>query len=404
MANKQNRIDINNIKALQLSIASPERMRQWSFGEVTCSETINYKTLKPEKNGLFDEAIFGPLKDYECACGKYKKVKYQGKKCERCGVEITESIVRRERMGHIELACPIAHPWMVKELPNPSKISILLEIPFKQVEQVIYFVSYIVLEIPEKWKKFFFEKKIKRGAASKVVDEQKWPVLDLTGSQTSKKDRAKLREILSELISTIKPNTLDADRAKIYYDRLKESALPFSIEEVFGFISRHTGIKFGIGAEAIQTLLRNLDLQKELSDTQKKLKALNVSDKNIVKNEAEYTKVAQKYRKLTRRLETLKWFIESNNRPEWMILNVVPVTPPDTRPIVQLDGGKFTTSDINNFYRKVIIRNNRLKKLQAENAPSIILNNEKRMLQEAVDALYDNASRSKPVMSKDRRA
>ena len=364
---------IDEIKGLNLGLASPERIRSWSHGEVTRSETINYKTLKPERGGLFDEAIFGPIKDFECSCGKYKKVKYRGKVCERCGVEITESIVRRERMGHIELPIPVAHTWMIKELPNPSKISLLLDIPYKEVEQVVYFVNYIILD--------------DNGNPNFKTKD----VIDLNNVRSSKANRIKLRKILmQDIMKKLDKNSFDYGRASDYAARLQDSSLPFSIEEVFNFITKYAGIKFGIGAEAIQTLLRQLDLQSELNYVQKQLKK---TDPNKVE-----------FRKLIRRVETIKWFIESNNKPEWMILNVIPVTPPDTRPIVQLDGGKFTTSDINNFYRKIIIRNERLKHLISLNAPTIILNNEKRMLQESVDALFDNASRSKPVMSKDHRA
>ena len=364
---------IDEIKGLNLGLASPERIRSWSHGEVTRSETINYKTLKPERGGLFDEAIFGPIKDFECSCGKYKKVKYRGKVCERCGVEITESIVRRERMGHIELPVPVAHTWMIKELPNPSKISLLLDIPYKEVEQVVYFVNYIILD--------------DNGNPNFKTKD----VIDLNNVRSSKANRIKLRKILMEdIMKKLDKKSFDYGRASDYAARLQDSSLPFSIEEVFNFITKYAGIKFGIGAEAIQTLLRQLDLQSELNYVQKQLKK---TDPNKVE-----------FRKLIRRVETIKWFIESNNKPEWMILNVIPVTPPDTRPIVQLDGGKFTTSDINNFYRKIIIRNERLKHLISLNAPTIILNNEKRMLQESVDALFDNASRSKPVMSKDHRA
>ena len=363
---------IDEIKGLNLGLASPERIRSWSHGEVTRSETINYKTLKPERGGLFDEAIFGPIKDFECSCGKYKKVKYRGKVCERCGVEITESIVRRERMGHIELPIPVAHTWMIKELPNPSKISLLLDIPYKEVEQVVYFVNYIILD--------------DNGNPNFKTKD----VIDLNNVRSSKANRIKLRKILmNDIMKKLDKNSFDYGRASDYAARLQDSSLPFSIEEVFNFITKYAGIKFGIGAEAIQTLLRQLDLQSELNYVQKQLKK---TDPNKVE-----------FRKLIRRVETIKWFIESNNKPEWMILNVIPVTPPDTRPIVQLDGGKFTTSDINNFYRKIIIRNERLKHLISLNAPTIILNNEKRMLQESVDALFDNASRSKPVMSKDHR-
>lgn len=371
--NNKSNVKIKRIKGLQICIASPEVMRQWSRGEVTKPETINYKSLKPEPDGLFDEAIFGPVKDYECACGKYKKIKHRGKVCEKCNVEIVESIVRRERMGHIELAAPVAHIWMVKELPCPSKISLVLDISYKEVEQVIYFVNYIVLD-PGKLKSKIFRFK---------------EVIDLSG-KGSKSARGKLRKVLREIFTVVAKDSIDYKRAKTYYERLYDSNLPFSIDEVSTFINKHTGIRLGIGAEAILELLEKVDLNAEYKKNNNELKNQENQD-------------PQKVKKSLRRLETIKWFKESNNHPKNMILRVVPVTPPDTRPIIQLDGARFTTSDINNFYRRIIIRNERLKKVIALKAPSIILNNEKRMLQEVVDALFDNASRKKPITSKDKR-
>lgn len=364
-------MNAKNIRAIQISLASPEQILSWSHGEIENSETINYKSLKPEKGGLFDEAIFGPVKDYECSCGKYKKVKYRGKICEKCGVEIIESIVRRERMGHIKLVYPVAHIWMSKELPSPSKISLVLDMSYKQVEEVVYFVNYVVLN----------------NAGSKVFENKE--VIDLSNLKTNMTNRRKLREVIGSVLKDLDENSLDYSRAKEYYERLKDSSLPFSIEDVFSFIKKHTNIEFGIGAEAIQKLLRNVDLEKENRTITEELTQLEPS--------------SPRFKKLMSRLEVIKWFIDSKIKPEWMIMSVVPVTPPDTRPIIQLDGGRFTTSDINNFYRKIIIRNDRLKRLMSVNAPSIILNNERRMLQESVDALFDNASRSKPVVSKDKR-
>ncbi|BAC43870.1 DNA-directed RNA polymerase subunit beta' [Malacoplasma penetrans] len=370
----------SRITSIQIGLASPEKIREWSNGEVTKSETINYKSLKPEKDGLFDEAIFGPVKDYECACGKYKKIKFRGKICEKCGVEITESIVRRERVGHIELAAPIAHIWMTKELPCPSKISLVLDISYKEIEQVVYFVNYIVLDEGNgKFPKNFNFKE----------------VIDLSSQKSSKETRSKLRKTLREIYESIDveasmENAIKHKIARTFYDTLAESNMPFSIEEVFNFISSFTGMRFGIGAEAILELLKNIDLDKEYKDIYEKLrKSENTSD--------------IKTKKLVRRLEAIKWLKDSNNKPEWMILKNIVVTPPDTRPIIQLEGGKFTTSDINSFYRKIIIRNERLKRVIQNNAPSIILNNEKRLLQEAVDALFDNASRKKPLLGKDKR-
>ena len=370
----------SRITSIQIGLASPEKIKQWSKGEVTKSETINYKSLKPEKGGLFDESIFGPMKDYECSCGKYKKIKFRGKICEKCGVEITESIVRRERVGHIELAAPIAHIWMTKELPCPSKISLVLDISYKEVEQVVYFVNYIVLD--EGDSKFAKNFKFKE-------------VIDLSSQKASKETRSKLRKTLREIYQTIDPNSsvenkIKHNMGKTFYDTLGESNMPFSIEEVFNYISRYTGMKFGIGAEAILELLQKTNLDSEYEAINKKLKSQEIT------NDA-------KTKKLVRRLEAIKWLKDSNNKPEWMILKNIVVTPPDTRPIIQLEGGKFTTSDINSFYRKIIIRNERLKRVIQNRAPSIILNNEKRLLQESVDALFDNSSRKKPLLGKDKR-
>lgn len=370
-AQKEQRNKFKRIKGLQICIASPEVMREWSRGEVTKPETINYKSLKPEPEGLFDEAIFGPVKDYECACGKYKKIKHRGKVCEKCNVEITESIVRRERMGHIELATPVAHIWMVKELPSPSKISLVLDISYKEVEQVVYFINYIVLD-PGNSKIFKFKE-----------------VVDLSG-KGSKLARGKLRKVLREIFANLKKDSSDYKRARMYYERLYNSNLPFSIDEVSSFIHKHTGIRLGIGAEAILELLENTDLDAEYRKNNNELKKQDNLN-------------PQRVKRILRRLETIKWFKESGNDPKNMILRIVPVTPPDTRPIIQLDGARFTTSDINNFYRRIIIRNERLKKVIALRAPSIILNNEKRMLQEVVDALFDNSSRKKPIAAKDKR-
>ncbi len=385
---KKNKI-VGKIAGLKIGIASADQIREWSYGEITKSETINYKSLKPEKDGLFNEVVFGPVKDYECACGKYKKVKYRGKKCENCGVEITESIVRRERIGHIELAAPVAHIWMTKELPRPSKISLLLDIPYKEVEQVLYFVNYIVLD----------EGQYKD--AEKPIFRKK-EIIDCVSEKNSRTSRSKIRKILGDIYDELKSqdtkkNDFEIKKARIYRERLRDSNLPFSIDEVFRFITKHKGMKFGIGAEAIQTLLKEIDLEKEDIQINKELEELKSSDENL-------TTLQQSERKLLRRLEVIKWLKSSGNKPEWMILNVLPVTPPDTRPIIQLDGGRFTTSDINNLYRKIIIRNERLKKMIEIDAPTIILNNEKRMLQEAVDALFDNSSKKKPILGKDKRA
>ena len=301
----------NNFSAIQIGLASPEKIREWSYGEVKKPETINYRSQKPEKDGLFCERIFGPTKDWECACGKYKKVRYKGVVCDRCGVEVTRSSVRRERMGHIELATPVAHIWYLKGVP--SRMGLILDMSPKQLEEIIYFVSYV------------------------VTDKGSTPL--------------EYKQVLSE---------------RDYRNCVEKFGGQFQAK---------------IGAEAIKVLLQKVDLDAELEDVETQLK------------EAQ----GQKRQKLLKRLEAIDAFRSSNNQPEWMIMDVLPVIPPDLRPMLQLDGGRFATSDLNDLYRRVITRNNRLKKLLELGTPSIIVQNEKRMLQEAVDALIDNGRRSKPI-------
>ncbi|WP_278462289.1 DNA-directed RNA polymerase subunit beta' [Thomasclavelia spiroformis] len=301
----------NKFSAIQIGLASPQKICEWSYGEVKKPETINYRSQKPEKDGLFCERIFGPSKDWECSCGKYKKVRYKGVVCDRCGVEVTKSAVRRERMGHIELATPIAHIWYLKGIP--SRMGLILDMSPKQLEEIIYFVSYV------------------------VIDKGSTPL--------------EYKQVLSE-----------RDYRKCF--------------EQFG----HT-FEAKIGAEAVQTLLKQVDLDSEFEKVSKELK------------EAQ----GQRRSKLLKRLEAIEAFRSSENQPEWMILEALPVIPPDLRPMLQLDGGRFATSDLNDLYRRVITRNNRLKKLLELGTPSIIVQNEKRMLQEAVDALIDNGRRSKPI-------
>ncbi|WP_138207388.1 DNA-directed RNA polymerase subunit beta' [Haloimpatiens lingqiaonensis] len=304
--------ELNNFDAIQIGLASPEQIRAWSRGEVKKPETINYRTLKPERDGLFCERIFGPIKDWECHCGKYKRVRYKGIVCDRCGVEVTKAKVRRERMGHIELAAPVSHIWYFKGIP--SRMGLILDVSPRSLEKVLYFASYIVL------------------------DPKETPLLK--------------KQLLNE---------------KEY----REAADKYGEDS---FVA-------GMGAEAIKVLLRELDLE-------------NLSIE--LKEELE-TSTGQKRVRIIRRLEVVESFRKSSNNPEWMIIDVIPVIPPDLRPMVQLDGGRFATSDLNDLYRRVINRNNRLKKLLDLGAPDIIVRNEKRMLQEAVDALIDNGRRGRPV-------
>ncbi|AKX33708.1 DNA-directed RNA polymerase subunit beta' [Spiroplasma litorale] len=362
-------INKTNKRMIKIKLASPDVIRSWSRGEVTKPETINYKTLKTEKEGLFDERIFGPTRNYECSCGKYKKVKNKGKVCERCGVEITESIVRRERMGHIELEEPVTHIWMLKVAP--SRIASILDLKTKEVEEVVYFVSYIVLDPGS-------SKHLKKGQ-----------VLDLGNGKASLKTRDKLLKTLEDLRLNLKPEEFSFKRASNLIEQLSSPQSPFSMDEAATFISRHTSAKFGIGASAIEDLLKNIDLASEIENIREELKEKKGSSDQS---------------KLMKRLEILDSLKKSESRPEWMILRVIPVIPPDIRPIIQLDGGRFTTSEINDLYRRIIIRNERLKKVKSMGAPSIIVNNEKRMLQEAVDALLDNERKPRPVLGKDKRA
>ncbi len=311
-------VEANNFKALKIGIASPETIRSWSYGEVKKPETINYRTLKPERDGLFCEKIFGPTRDYECSCGKYKRLRYKGIVCDRCGVEVTKSKVRRERMGHIELASPVSHIWYVKGMP--SYISLCLDMSPRDLEEVIYFVSYIVLD---------------------------------PGATT-----------------LVKKQTLSDKEYRAYYEKYGNT------------------FKVGMGAEAIKQLLSEVDIQKELADLEKELE----------------NATGQRRVRLVKRLDVINAFATSGNRPEWMILDALPVIPPELRPMIQLDGGRFATSDLNDLYRRVINRNNRLKKLIELGAPSIIIQNEKRMLQEAVDSLFDNGRRGRSVTGAGNRA
>ena len=304
--------------AIQIGLASPEKIREWSRGEVKKPETINYRTLKPEKDGLFCEKIFGPTKDWECHCGKYKKIRYKGVVCDRCGVEVTKASVRRERMGHIELAAPVSHIWYFKGIP--SRMGLILDLSPRVLERVLYFASYIVLD--------------------------------------------------------------SGDSGLVYKQVLTEAEYQDAREQ-YG-----DTFKVGMGAEAIQQLLRDIDLEKDAEELTAELE----------------TATGQKRARIIKRLEVVEAFRESGNKPEWMIMNVIPVIPPDLRPMVQLDGGRFATSDLNDLYRRIINRNNRLRRLLELGAPEIIVRNEKRMLQEAVDALIDNGRRGRAVTGPGNRA
>ncbi|MBP3616201.1 MAG: DNA-directed RNA polymerase subunit beta' [Alphaproteobacteria bacterium] len=309
----------DSFNKLKISVASPEQIRSWSYGEVKKTETINYRTFKPEKDGLFCAKIFGPVKDYECLCGKYKRIKYRGIICEKCGVEVTLSKVRRERMGHIELASPVAHIWFLKSLP--SKIGVLLDMPLKKLEKVLYFDNYIVIE---------------PGLTS-----------------------LKLHQLLTE------------DEYQMALEEYGQDAF-----------------RAGIGAEALKEMLASVNLKEEAEKLRSELKEM---------------KMEMTRKKVIQRLKIIEAFLESGSKPEWMVMDVIPVIPPELRPLVPLDGGRFATADLNDLYRRVINRNNRLKRLMELKAPEIIIRNEKRMLQEAVDSLFDNSRRPRPVVANNRR-
>ncbi len=304
-------IAVDRFEALKIGIASPEKIREWSYGEVKKPETINYRTLRPERDGLFCEKIFGPTKDFECACGKYKRVRYKNIVCDRCGVEVTRSKVRRERMGHIELASPVSHIWFFKGVP--SRMGLVLDMSPRDLEEVLYFVSYV------------------------VIDKGNTPLEN--------------------------KQTLSEKEYRAYYEKYGNT------------------FQVGMGAEAIKELLKKVDLEKEIKQISKELEGAQ----------------GQKRTRLIKRIDVLNAFYQSGNKPEWMIMDCIPVIPPELRPMIQLDGGRFATSDLNDLYRRVINRNNRLKKLIDLGAPGIIIQNEKRMLQEAVDALFDNGRRGRSV-------
>ncbi len=422
-------IDINNFDAIEIGLASSKQIRSWSSGEVTKPETINYRTLKPEKDGLFCERIFGPTKDWECYCGKYKRVRYKGIVCERCGVEVTRSKVRRERMGHIDLAAPVSHIWFFKGVP--SRIGYLLDMAPKELEKVLYFAASMVTSVDNEARERDVESL--EGEVVKVLDaygaEKEERILELQESQARREayldsgragrdfsdedhlwaetlevnvakisddERAKLLKELRksfqadiddteayiedaaermrqvwELFKTMKPKDIVNDETT--FRELKDRfGSPYGFGEYF---------QGGMGAEAVRDLLQQVDLNAEADDLQEQVK----------------TAKGQKQARAVKRLKVVSAFLNSGNKPEMMVLEAVPVIPPELRPMVQLDGGRFATSDLNDLYRRVINRNNRLKRLLDLGAPEIIVNNEKRMLQEAVDALFDNGRRGRPV-------
>ncbi len=429
-------MDINNFDAIEISLASSKKIRSWSHGEVTKPETINYRTLKPEKDGLFCERIFGPTKDWECYCGKYKRVRYKGIVCERCGVEVTRSKVRRERMGHVDLAAPVSHIWFFKGVP--SRIGYLIDMAPKELEKVLYFAASIVTWIDEEARTKDLnklEKEVKKVLDGYTADkEQRTQELaealarrtawiegegdqskfdgedelwaESLGVNPKKLDAAEKTKLLKETKKTVDSEISDTEA---YLDdaieRMEEVWKIFTEmkvkdvindEAVFRELKDRFGSPFGwgeyfrggMGAESVRDLLDQVDLEAECEELEQTIN----------------TSKGQKQARAVKRLKVASAFLNSSNKPEWMVLDCVPVIPPELRPMVQLDGGRFATSDLNDLYRRVINRNNRLKRLLDLGAPEIIVNNEKRMLQEAVDALFDNGRRGRPVTGPGNRA
>ena len=354
-------IKVSDIKSIILKLASPEEILSWSHGEVTKPETINYRTQRPEKDGLFCERIFGPTKDYECYCGKYKRVRYKGVVCERCGVEVTSSSVRRERMGHIKLAVPVSHIWFLRGVP--SRMGLLLDKSAQELEKVIYFTGYIITEINEEARKKAIEE-IEREYKTKLK-EQNAKRKNKTGDTNISNSKIQLKEQRDKAIREVR----ELHKWQILSEReYKDLSLKYG--QVF---------RAGTGAEILREIFKQIDLEKLAKELEKKR-----TDKNI---NPEIKK------KISKRLRFVKGLIRAKLRPEWMFLTVLPIIPPELRPMVPLDGGRYATSDVNDLYRRVINRNNRLKRLMEINAPEVICRNEKRMLQEAVDALIDNSAR-----------
>ncbi len=428
-------IDINNFDAIEIGLASSKQIRSWSSGEVTKPETINYRTLKPEKDGLFCERIFGPTKDWECYCGKYKRVRYKGIVCERCGVEVTRSKVRRERMGHIDLAAPVSHIWFFKGVP--SRIGYLLDMAPKELEKVLYFAASMITWVDDEARAADLESL--GGQVNEVLDgyaaEKETRLLELRESLERREDylksgsQAKFSEedfLWAEHLDIDVKKLDDDERTKLLKDNRKvmesdiadteayiedaaermrqvwetfQTMSPKQVvndEALFRELKERFGSPYGfgeyfrggMGAEAVRDLLEQVDLDAERAELEDQVK----------------TAKGQKQQRAVKRLKVVSAFINSGNRPEMMVLEAVPVIPPELRPMVQLDGGRFATSDLNDLYRRVINRNNRLKRLLDLGAPEIIVNNEKRMLQEAVDALFDNGRRGRPVTGPGNRA
>ena len=405
---------LKDFKALKISLASPSQILDWSHGEVKKAETINYRTQRAEVGGLMCEKIFGPTKNYECYCGKYKKIRYKGIICDKCGVEVTTRSVRRERLGHIKLASPITHIWFVHEVPN--KLSLLLDIPQKKLISVVYFSRYIVLSVDEDKKKESIELvKAKIEKDQTEYDDQ----LNEKIKSLSQEQDVKLKGLRDKL----KKEGMDDESIDLQLEKenfkFRQKVARLKEEESFGFEDIAKGndnllelvkkINVGevISEEEYGNLLDNelefYDLDMGSDSIRKLLAKLDLDALSTELYKDINSKSAQKRVRAIQRLKIIEGFRKNNMKPEWMVLDVIPVIPPDLRPIIQLSGGKFATSDLNDLYRRVINRNNRLKKLMDLGAPEVILRNEKRMLQESVDALFDNQHRPSPPVVNSRR-
>src|SRR3990167_2792830 len=368
----------SEFKAVQVKLASPEQILGWSYGEVTKPETINYRTQRPEKEGLFDEKIFGPVKDWECYCGKYKRIRYKGIICDKCGVEVTRAQVRRERMGHIGLAVPVAHIWFFRGVP--SRLGLILNLSVQDLEKVIYFASYIITNVNEDArsetlaqieKEFKIKKKEIEDRYEKLLQRLKSPKAKEAGDFAA---ADKLRDNMAHEITNLERIR---DLARSELRSLKKMQVISELEYRDLSLKYGPVFKAGIGAEAISQLVKEVNLEQLMADCEGELKVTEGASR----------------RKIIKRLKLAKSLLKAGLRPEWMLITALPVIPPDLRPMVQLDGGRFAASDLNDLYRRVINRNNRLKRLKELGAPEVIQRNEKRMLQEAVDALIDNSAR-----------
>jgi len=371
-------LEVNDFDAVRISLASPEQIRSWSYGEVTKPETINYRTLKPERDGLFCERIFGPTKDFECYCGKYKKIRYKGVICDKCGVEVARAKVRRERMGHIELACPVSHIWFAKG--TPSRLGLLLDLSPRSLEHVLYFSNYIVTSVKEEARQETI-KQLQESTSSEIDERQKAideriAQMEQEGASVEEVNELR-RHFTDEKIQLEEKVTSKVERLKtLHVKELLTESQYHELKQTYGEV-----FEAGMGAEAILQITRDIDLDKLRNELLQETQSSS----------------GQRRKKASKQLRVVEAFRNSGNKPEWMILTVLPVLPPDLRPMVQLDGGRFATSDLNDLYRRVINRNNRLRHLIEIGAPEIIIRNEKRMLQEAVDSLIDNGRRGRAI-------